>query len=166
MNLTSHAWWEPGKDSENAIYFRTKGHRSNSLSQHLKLAGQKALMSGKLTCIRSKCTCAYTSNKPSHKTENIVSNWFYNRLFKRELCKSARSYIQAHLTAEPGENFFWSMNSMSYFSVLWTLTWMNCQMILLGLLKIQQLHMSLHLCLSNYVNWISPGVVTVEHTSF
>lgn len=39
MNLTSHAWWEPGKDSKNAIYFHTKGHRSNSLSQYLKLAG-------------------------------------------------------------------------------------------------------------------------------
>lgn len=43
MNLTSHTWWEPGKDSENAVYFRTKGHRINSPSQHLKLAGQRAL---------------------------------------------------------------------------------------------------------------------------
>ena len=40
-------------------------------------------MPGQLMCVHSKCACAHTSNKPFHKTENIVSPWFYNCLFRK-----------------------------------------------------------------------------------
>lgn len=53
MNLTSHAWWETGKDSESTIYFQTKGHRINSLSQYLKLAEQKGLDIWKIVCVQN-----------------------------------------------------------------------------------------------------------------
>lgn len=53
---------------------------------------------GKLMCMCSKYTCAYTSNKPHGKTENIVSTWFYNCLLKRDLCRSTGSYFQDRLT--------------------------------------------------------------------
>lgn len=97
MNLTSHAWWELGKDSENAILIQ-KVTELILQAPIWNWLSREPWKFGKLMGMCSKYTRAYTSKKPYHKTENIVSTWLYNCLFKRELCRFLGSYLRDHLT--------------------------------------------------------------------
>lgn len=88
MNLTSHAWWEPGKIVRMLFTSIQKVTELIVQDSFRKWVSREPWTFEKLMCVHSKCTCAHTSNKSFYKRKNIVSTWFYHCLFKRELCKS------------------------------------------------------------------------------
>lgn len=91
MNLTSHTWWEPGKSSQNAIYFHTKGHRVHSASQNLELAGQWALDVWKINVHTLKTYCVHTPPINPFSRQRTSCPTDFTTAFLRENCKSTKS---------------------------------------------------------------------------